>query len=127
MRAAVLQSLDGNARAEIQNARAFRSMKFVRGERERVEIPRRERLLSKRLDRIAVKKRPALPTDRRDRGGWMQCPRFVVRRHDGNERRLATDRIAKLLQVDMASRIHRQLCGTARLTSFGDNLRSMVG
>ena len=47
MRSAVLQSLDRNARAEEQNTRAFRPVKLVGRQRERVEISRSKRLLSR--------------------------------------------------------------------------------
>ena len=103
VRAAELDAIDRQTRAEIKKAGAFRSVKFVRAEAGGID--RRPDLVGSFPNDCTMslcKKHAALSAARRDFRHRLNDAGFVVRRHDGNQRGVGPDRALELVRIDQA-------------------------
>ena len=110
VRSAKLHRFNRQTGTEIEQARAFRSVKFMRGKTRGGQAALRQIGLHfpEGLHHVAVQQERTLFAEPRQLFHRLEHAGFVVRAHDGNERGVSTDRALEFLRIDQASFIHRK-------------------
>src|ERR1043166_6909363 len=90
-------------RADVESARTFRPVKFVRANGNEVSVELLdacERLFAQPLNSVSVEKNPSLATERANFRDWLQRADFIVCGHDRDENRVWTQRGTNGLDAD---------------------------